>query len=360
MRVIALDFETALTTGEPSVQFYRDDFRASSCAFAWRDGDEVRERCCFGEGAIERDLGRLTGALFLVYNAQFDTAVYTHRFPSLPAPQWVDVMRLVQNADNGGATGFSLQASVKRWLPIEYHDHKAPYYELIRERGGKRGKEGANLHLLTREELGRYNSRDAVVTLALYERLEQYFKDINHDWTIDHDLYKANVPFLIRAEARGVLVDRHQAKQAVSVFSSEIDGIESKFLNRFSDDIGRIEGQLREKTLSKYRTEKGRLGASLEHCKFNIGSTQHLQMLFCGELGMSAKFSTEKGSPSFGKAFLSQWGEGGKMLEKRRGLIISMQQAQALLEESVLDGRYHIRLKAVGTKTSRMAGGSHG
>lgn len=360
MRVVALDMETALTTGEPSVQFYRDDFRAISCAFAWRDGGEVRERCCFGEAAIERDLGRLTGALFLVYNAQFDTAVYTHRFPNLPPPQWVDVMRLVQNADNGGATGFSLQAAVKRWLPIEYHDHKEPYYALIRERGGKRGKEGANLHLLTREELGRYNSRDAVVTLALYERLEQYFKDINHDWTIDHDLYKANVPFLVKAEARGVLVDRHQAREAVTLFSGEVLRLERGFMERFRCELDRVEAGLRERALSKYRTEKGRANASLDHCVFNIGSTLHLKLLFCGELGMSAKFSTEKGAPAFGKAFLSQWGEGGKMLERRRGLIIGMQQAQALLEESVLDGRYHIRLKAVGTKTGRKAGGSHG
>lgn len=360
MQVIALDFETALTTGEPSVQFYRDDFRAISCAYAWRDGDVIRERCSFSEASIERDLEKLSNTLVLVFNSQFDVAVWTHRFPNTPIPQWVDVMRLVQNADNGGETGFSLQASVKRWLPVEYHDHKAPFYEVIREQGIKRGKEGANLHLLTKEQLGAYNSRDAVVTLALYERLVQFFNDINHDWTIDHDLYKANVPFLIKAEARGILVDRHQAKQAVTVFNMEIDGIERRFYDRFTCEIGAIESRLREVKLGRYKTERGRLGASLEGCKFNIGSTQHLQMLFCEELGMRAKFSTEKGSPSFGKAFLGQWGEGGKMLEKRRGLIIAMQQAQALLDESTLDGRYHVRIKAVGTKTGRLAGGSYG
>lgn len=356
MQVIALDFETALTTGEPSVQFYRDDFRAVSCAFAWRSDGEVRERCSFGEASIGRDLGRLTGALFLVFNAQFDIAVWLHRFPNIPVPQWVDVMRLVQNADNGGETGFSLQASVKRWLPVEYHDHKEPYYELIRAQGVKRGKEGANLHLLTKEQLGQYNARDAVVTLALYERLLQYFTDINHDWTIDHDLYKANIPFLIRAEARGILVDRSQARQAVSVFDVEVAGIERRFSERFSDPIGAIEARLRDIKLGRYKTERGKLGASLEDCVFNIGSTQHLKMLFCDELGMKAEFTTEKGAPMFKRQFLSQWGEGGKLLERRRGLIVAKQQTEALLHKSQDDGRWHWRLKAVGTKTSRMAG----
>lgn len=50
IKVVSCDFETALTNGTPSVEFYREDFRIISAAMAW-DG---RTRYVTGEAAVRR------------------------------------------------------------------------------------------------------------------------------------------------------------------------------------------------------------------------------------------------------------------------------------------------------------------
>ncbi len=362
MRVVALDFETALTTGEPSVQFYRDDFRAISCAFAWRDGDEVKTRYVVGERAIERDLLKLqqSDVTLVAHNLQFELAVLKARFPTFNTDlAKICTMRLAHNAYARKGFSLGLVSVAAKWLSVEYHDHKSPFHAVIRDRGAKRGTEGANLNLLTPDELRRYNVRDAEVTLALYERFTQLFNDLNFDWTIDHDLFRANLPFIIEAESRGILVDRDKAQQAVTVFSGQITRIEADFLDRYRDEIGTVERTLRERCLSKYRSEKGRLNAKLDHLKFNIYSPAQLTMLFIDVLKLVPMFKTKKGSATFGSKLLWSYGEPGRMLDKKGRAKIQRDQALALVENSELDGRWHHKIKAVGTVTDRYAGGDH-
>lgn len=362
--LIALDFETS-RNNLPSVEFYRPDFQVDSVAIAWREDGQVKSYFCEGEPKIRKLLERIKALDVPVtcHNIQFEYAVTKHRFPGFESIFKSDTMRLLQVADNGSGTppGFSLQSGAKRWLSEEWHNHKAPYHELIRERGQiKKGKEGANLHLLTSQELERYNTADAIVTLLLYEKLTQYFKDIAYDHTVDQELFLSNLPYIVSAEGQGLLVDRSQAERAINVFNNQLADIEARFLSSNATGIGAVERRLREAKLQRYRTPRGRENASLEDCKFNIGSTKHLEMLFCEELGIVPKFRTEKGNPLFKKQFLGQFGEAGMMLAKRRGLIVELQQMTGILEEAGEDSRWRPRMKMVGTSTGRAAGGNHG
>lgn len=359
--VISLDYETS-RKGLPSVEFYRPDFQADSVAIAWRENGEIKTYYCTGEAKIRKLLQRIAELKIplVAYNVQFEYAVTKHRFLGYEGLFKYDAMRLVQ-VGGRPPNGYSLQAAAEHWLPIEYHNHKQRFYQLIRERGKvKKGQEGANLHLLTEEELSQYNTLDSVVTLLLYERLTEHFKDINYDWTIDHELFFANLPFIVRAEGEGVLVDRAKAQQAVSEFTDQLNRLEHAFYQVNKEAIAEVERRLRDAKLRRYKTERGRHNASLDDCVFNIGSTKHLEMLFCGVMRIKPKFKTEKGNPLFRRQFLNQFGEAGKLLEKRRGLIVERQQTEAILEESAEDSRWRPRIKMVGTATGRGAGGTHG
>jgi DNA polymerase I-like protein with 3'-5' exonuclease and polymerase domains len=78
--------------------------------------------------------------------------------------------------------------------------------------------------------------------------------------------------------------------------------------------------------------------------------------LFVGKLGITPKFLTPTGKPSFKSAYLRQWGEGGELLKSQRSYLIELKQGQRLLEKADWDGRWHIDLRATGTKTNRFAG----
>ncbi len=99
------------------------------------------------------------------------------------------------------------------------------------------------------------------------------------------------------------------------------------------------------------------MDAKAEQFLFNVGSNKQLAALFVGKLKMTPKFVTKTGQPSFKSAFLSQWGEGGDMLKKRRKRLLVLKQCDSLLALSEYDGRWHVDLKACGTTTGRFAGG---
>jgi DNA polymerase I-like protein with 3'-5' exonuclease and polymerase domains len=359
--VIAFDYETALTNGVPSVEYYRGDFRAISCAFAWRgETGEIKTAYRVGETAVRAFLLRCEGVPMVAHNLHFEIGVTQCRFPDVQVEYHADTARLGQVADNGGPAGvnqgFSLAKTAIRWLPEDLHNHKEPYYSIIRSNGIKRGQEGSNLHLLDADQLEAYNVADAVVTLHLYETLTNQMKAIGYDWKFDHQLYLSSTRLLVGAKVRGVVVDRPLLETAISGYRNEVEQLELSFTGRFRSEIDTLEAEFREAKLARYKSPKGKAAADLSTCKFNVGSTKHLAKLFVDKLGIPAKFTTEKGSPAFGKAFLGSWGEGGKMLEKRRSLLIGEIQAKTLLEKSERDSIWHIDLKSVGTATGRFSG----
>jgi DNA polymerase I-like protein with 3'-5' exonuclease and polymerase domains len=352
-KVVAIDWETALLDGSPSVEFYREDFRIISAAMAW-DG---RTRYVTGEDAIVKQLQSLAknGHRLVVHNLQFEYGCVLHRFPELAGQlDWYcDTQRLIQLADNG-KHGTKLVTGAKNWLPTEFHDHKAPFHAKIAERGGDGG---SDLHLLTEEELEEYNIADAVVTLKLYEAITDYFKEIGYDWKLDYTLYAYETKLYAKSKGRGVLVDRNYLSGARDEVDSKILHNRDEFYRLNKDGIEAVEEKLKGLALAKYKTPRGQANANPELWRFNINSTQHLTMLFVDHYQLTPKFFTPTGQPSMSAKFFSQWGLHAEPLLKWGNLEITQNQQNSLWALSEYDGRIHFDVRTNGTKTGRGAAG---
>jgi hypothetical protein len=401
--VIAVDYETALTSGAPSTEYYRGDFRAISCAFAWRgQNGELRSLYLEGEEEIGAFLERIRGigSRVAVHNFQFEYGVSLYRFPGFEECITHDTMRLAQVADNGGklaayqpqvltyddmldalegnapkpqTTGLSLVSAASRWLPEEWRDHKAPYHAWLRENAGvKKGHEGQHLTKLPAEMLEAYNVADAKVTLLLYETFTKEFERIGYDYRLDHDLYKSTARMVAKAKGTGAAVDTAVLEAYVAQVETEIAAIEQRFRGRFSAEITKIEASAHRTYVDGVKTEKAKARRQAEEpARFNVGSNKQLKLLFVDTLGIEPKFWTKEPkakpgkprknpfvpSPSFKSAHLSTYGEGGELLRTRRKRMLVLQQARALLKLASYDGRWHFDLRACGTATGRMAGG---
>ena len=401
--VIAVDYETALTSGVPSTEYYRDDFRAISAAFAWRGASgELRSLYLEGEDEIRTFLERIkaSGVRVVVHNFQFEYGVSAYRFPGFEACITHDTMRLAQVADNGGklaayqpqvltyddmldalegggpkphSTGLALVAATSRWLPEEWRDHKAPFHAWLREHAGvKKGQEGLHLTTLPPDMLEAYNVADAKVTLLLYETFVAEFARLGYDYTLDHELYKSTARMVSKAKGVGAAVDVAALQAYVAQVEAEIAQIEHKFLLRFSAEIHQLRAKAYAAYIDEVKTEKAKARRREAPApRFNVGSNKQLKALFVDMLGITPKFWTKEPkakpgkarkkefvpSPSFKSAHLSTYGEGGELLRTRRKRMLVLQQARALLKLAAYDGRWHFDLRACGTATGRMAGG---
>ena len=385
--VIIADFETALTDGSPSVEYYRHDFRAVSCAFAWRGKEgELKTHCTWGEEDTRAYLEKIQRSEIPVvcHNLPFDYGVAKCRFPGLESIFQICTMRLTQMTDNGGPehldheetwedalldlegkkpfNGLSLQAAVSRFCGTEYFKHKQPYLDLMIQRGG--GK--ADFHLLTQEELTEYNVKDAEVTLVLYENLTKILKDRSIDWTRDHVLYRSRSELTVAAKIRGVKVDSAQVNDHIELKKSNLDTIVCNFREALKPHIERIEQRKLDAYIGEYKSKAGRdraqarIDAGSEPLvKFNLSSNKDKTALFVEELGLTPKFFTPTGEPSFGAKLLWQWGASGLLLKDLGKERISLNQVETLKELSSYDGRWHLDMKVVGARSGRLAGGSN-
>lgn len=402
--IIAFDFESSLLDGTPSVEFYRDDFRAISAAAAWfTEAGAIKTRYMEGEAEIAPFLARCKaeGISLVAHNLAFEYGVTRFRFPGHEHLFTVDTARLVQVYDNGGDkyqryerfappseteslddepevyySGFSLVNSAGRILP-GYVNHKEKYHKLIRSRGGKKGSEGKQLNALTSEELEAYNVEDAITTLNLYKFITEYFNEIGYNWRLDHSLYVPLAQEVSEAKARGIAVDREALRAHIATLEASRTKIALDFRNRFKDQIEALEAESLQTLQMGFKTQKGKDGvlARNDH-KFNINSTMQLKRLFVDKLGLTPRFFTEdtkagkarrlndptlppfEPKPSFRAAHLGSFGEGGEMLVKNKKMLLVINQAKALLALSDRSGSWHLSLKVVGTSTGRLAGGN--
>lgn len=398
VQFICVDFETLeiLADGSTvaSTEAYRENFRVSSCAFSWyNEQGDIESKFVIGEPAVRTELQKLSlsKAQLVAHNVQFEIMVSICRFPDVDLNWYADTMRLVQNWDNGGdkfafeyinqgeesdekpakkesTAGLGLVKSLKRIFGDSYESHKQEAYEWLNQNvpGCKKGKEGKYLDQLPAPLMEAYNIADTENTLKLFTFLTDEFAKLDYDWTFDHRLYLSSVRQIVEAKIRGVKVDRIKLQQNIETLKQEIKQIEADFLTRFSKDIQLVErarllGYIRQPKTDKGR--KRRLSNALHdrdiwnrEIQFNSGSNKQLEELFVKVIGIQPKFFTAKGSPSFKSSMLDQWGEGGKMLKKRRKRLIVLAQCEALLELSEYDGRWHISLRAAGTQTGRFIG----
>lgn len=368
--VYALDFETS------GLDFWSPNFQIKSVAVSYRNesGDLVSR---FTETNIRRWLEQLheRQTPVIVYNAGFELGVLKCCFPDLKLNIVADVMRLVQVYDNGTRDyhifledmddedaeevddGFGLKVAGPRILGSSFNDTHEAAYAWIREHlDVKRGKEGAFLGSLPGALLRDYNCGDTENTLKLYEKITGEFKRMDYDWHPDHSLYMNVTRLIVDSKIRGVRVDREKlAAYAVQV-EAEIQEIEKKFCNALAGPIEEVQRLKLEEVKAKYKTEKGRAGAKVD--EFNCGSNKQLAMLFVTVMKQPVQFTSATGQPSFKKAHLHTWGEGGEILLARRQRMLVLKQTQNLLKLTEPDGRWHVGLKSVGTSTGRFAGGS--
>ena len=407
---VVFDFETVeiMPDGSTrgSTEFYRHNFRASSCAFSERRDGRVVSWYVDGEDRIREELLKLQGRPLIAHNIQFEMGVCKCRFPDVPVNLYCDTMRLVQNYDNGGGDdafeiivvdrdegfdedemeqeqdkegvkyrplqGLGLVISCKRILGLEDHKKEAHDWIYANVPEAKKGKAGAHLDKLPEDILERYNLLDVERTLALYEHITEHFLTIDFDWGFDHALYLNTTRFMVDAKIRGVRVERDTAAENARKVAREMVQIEQEFRQRFETEIQQVERARLLKRIRKLKTLKGRKAyvrrakASpyskewQEDVAFNVGSNQQLAHLFVDVLKIQPKFFTAKGSPAFKSTMLGQWGEGGLLLGTRRKRMLVLKQLCNLYKLTEYDERFHIDIKAAGTATGRAAGGQHG
>jgi hypothetical protein len=381
-----LDYESALLDGSPSVEFYKDDFRSTMAGWAWRgENGDIRTKCTVGEDDTLNFFKRVLKSKIqlVVHNFAFEWAVTKWRFPGMESLVQIDTMRLAQLTDNGGPehyeetfedaladlegrkpfNGLSLEACASRFCGPEFYKHKQPYLDLILERGGKKG----DFHLLTQDELIAYNLKDVETTLNLYEVLIDTLGKRGIDWQKDHYLYRSRCRLTATAKARGVLVDKEQVKRHIELETENINATTLKFYEAYRPQIAAVEARKALAWVAGCKSPKGQEGRRKqllenppEEIKFNLGSTKDKAALFMDELGLTPRFTTEKGAPTFGAKLLWQYGDVGNMLIKMGTYKISRAQPVSLDELSERDGRWHLDLKCTGARTGRLSGGSNG
>lgn len=410
--VMAFDFETADSKGA-SVDFWKPDFRATSCAFSWISADGELKRAYREDekniAAYLRKLARDRIPL-VAHNLQYDYGVTKARFPWFPLELMkYDTMRLVQVHDQGGSdtyddsqlgledqlawlegkiepkTGLGLEAAASRILPSIWHGHKQRYYAYLRETHGVlTGKEGQNLHLLPSDLLEAYNTADTDITLLIYQALTQKFANDGYDWSLDHRLHVGAIRRLVDLKIKGVKVRQEGLIRFVDKTNAEMTDITDRFAVHHAETIGTIEAARKEAWIGELKTEKGRANRRAtiedkrEEWEFNPRSTTQLKTLFVDMLGIEPTFWTKEAkakvharkdnpnmkpyipNPSFKAVHLASYGDGGKILENLKKRQIVGKQASNLLGLSQVDSRWHVELRACGTKTGRFAGGGSG
>jgi DNA polymerase I-like protein with 3'-5' exonuclease and polymerase domains len=339
--LIALDFET---TG---LQMYSPKHSVVCAAIAYRQDGELKS-----EFIAQNDvLPRLTalqneGHTFCVYNIGFERLVLRSKFPSLNLDIKCDVMRLVQNYDNGeDIFSFGLKAAAKRLLPPNVAEWEIEMKDWLYK------NKGAGIHEAPQDVLHRYNVGDAIATLLLYELITEEFEKEGFNWRTDHSLYMSSAVHVVDAKLRGVRVDCDRLLQYTNAVSKGLENNEVLFRYELLEEITQTEQKITEIEQAKFKKK------IVPPQRFNVDSNRHRELLFCDTMGIEPSFLTKTGRPSLKKSHLKQFGEAARLLEARKGRQVVLTQATNLLDLAQEDSRWHIDLKLVGTSTSRFAGG---
>lgn len=356
--VIVFDFEAN------GLEYWSPDFKVISAGFVWRSEDGfLKEAFGLGYKEILHFLSGIqsAGIPLVCHNAGFEYGVMSYHFPEYKNLLQFDTMRLVQVFDNGGPdgrmSGFGLDVSNRRILNKE-DSHKRAAHEWIETNLGQKSKHGRYIDKLPLDLLKEYNLADCYVTLELYEFITEYFKSIGYDWTLDHSLYMNMVRQVATAQGTGIEIDSKALNQAAVELEEEIRGIDRVFTETLQDSILSVESDIRKAYIDGVKTEKAKEARSEVKISFNPKSTKQLEQLLVEKVGIQPTFRTPKGKPSFKSSHLHTYGEGGILLSKRNKRLFVLQQIKALIDLSSKDGKWHPSLKVVGTKTSRLSGGS--
>ena len=404
--IVHIDYETCDSHGA-SFEYFRKDFKVFSLSCAWRDVDgTIKQWFSTNQLRIKQKLLTLNRNQdqIVAHNLPYERGVTEAVYPGLSLNWHADTMRLAQLRDGGGdefaapvltldqtlaleleeitekeinkehykKIGLSLEACSARFLDSDMHNHKQPAHDWLKNTYKIKSKLGQYLHLLPYKMLEDYNNADTMATLLLYEDCIQFFKKHNFDWQRDNTLYMHRAEVMPKAYFQGINVNQSKLLEYIKDIEIEIKDVETKFFTDFAKELDLVRRYRYKKFVQSHvydpdlKSEKararrwasivdGKHDASWKH--FNVGSSNQLSVLFEDILGMSPKFLTKKGSPSFKSTHIHQWGDGGLILLKRKKRLLVLQQAVNTYIGSLYDSKIHCSIKVSGTRTNRVAGG---
>jgi len=391
--MISIDLETSCN-GQAEYRTWRDGFKIDSLACSWRtETGEIQSWFSDDPKQVDKMIRRLaeTQKPLVVHNLSFEMAAFMKLYPELEFNWYADTMRLAQLDDNAAGTdwrdhvfktaddildelleeedtwkpGLSLEACASRYLPAEYHNHKAKAYKWLEDNHGIKTKHGSHLHLLPYDVLKEYNEADTEITLRLAEELIETFKLQGYDWQQDWVLYTTRCRLMKSAYLRGLKIDRVKLREHIYAVSAEIESIKDEFFAKTVD--------AREEWARKHPGKRKTKPVKPED--FNIGSTTQLAQLFIKGLGIvggrttktgqtkidSGELTKEKAAidyPSFASKHLHLWGPLGDILYRRKKRLLVLQQMLGVLLGSEETGRLYCDVRVSGTATGRVAGGT--
>lgn len=390
--IVSIDIETSCL-GKAEFRSWRKGFQIDSIAASWRQDGEIVSWYSDSPPTIDAFIRRLaeTQRPLLVHNLSFELGVFSKLYPDLTFNWAADTARLAQLRDNSGGrkweaftvktaddfmdealdledapkqqSGFSLVACATRYLPTEFHNHKAVAHDWLEQNAGITKDHGEHLHLLPPDILRAYNIADTEVTLRLYEALMEELTMLDFDPAQDWLLYTTRCRLMQEGYRRGLLIDRDKLRKEIYATAAEIDKTMQEFFEATVD--------ARREWAAKF---PGKLKRSPKQPdEFNVGSNQQLAQLFIQVLGIVGGRTTKTGAqkvekkvlspdqaavqyPSFASKHLEGWGPLGLILYKRRKLTLVLQQMLGTYMASEEDGRLHPEIRASGTSTNRVAG----
>jgi DNA polymerase I-like protein with 3'-5' exonuclease and polymerase domains len=374
--IIAIDLETINGDGKSDFRWWKPGFKIQSIALSWRDQGEIVSWFSCESAEIDAVIKRLHEKQhpLIVQNLSFEMGVLNTLYPQYPLNWHADTMRLAQLWDNGGdwrdqkfngdeldeenspELGISLEAIASRILQKDFHKHKEQRDSYLRS-VGVRSNFGGHIHLLPPDILREYNIADTVVTLEIFDALTPKLSAI---WEKDWELYKTRVFHMNSAYRRGIVVDSNKLWGVIQIIDAEIDNIDADFREKYYIPLEKW-----AKTFNK------------DPKSFNISSTKQLSQLFIQVMGLTAQHTTKKGEelikkkeitfgeacikyPSLATKHLEDYGEAGKHLKLRKKRLLVLSQALSAYEMAKQgNGRAHPEIKASGTRTNRVSGGTY-
>jgi hypothetical protein len=387
-----------------SFEYFRPDFQLFSLSLCWRD-DQGKTHHWFDTrpSRIEAKIMELTESQdqIVCHNIGFEIGCIEKCYPKSNLNWYCDTMRLGQLRDGGGdefavptftldqqiaielgelsakdlksefskKKGLGLEACAARFLDNVNHNHKNNAHTYLEEKHGITKNHGGNLHLLPYTLLEEYNNADTLVTLLLYENITEYFKTKEpFDWTRDNELYLTRAKLMSKAYCQGIKINQEKLLDYILKIEAEVAEIDNTFATRYAKEILQVRKMRYKIFRDKFadlKTDKGREkrwiktmeGRYRDEYSFNINSAKQMEMLCVGALGMTAELHTPGGAPSFKASHLSQWGDLGKLLFKRKKRLLVLNQCVNTYVGSLTTGRMHCSIRVSGTRTNRVAGG---
>ena len=274
----------------------------------------------------------------------------------------IDTMKLHQHTTKkqDEDRSLSLDAAVEEYSGS---GHKGFYLNYLVNNGSAKNLKDAHARVssLPPNLLKEYNMLDVEVTYDLFLHCMNYLDFIGYDWVSDHILYVRDVSRNLKTYIKGIKIDREAAYKNLLTLIEAKKKTELEFFETYSEVIKATQHKLSTEWLRvdfSTRKAKAKNPDKIEPKKekmieFNLNSTKHKEVLAIDVMGLEPFIFTEKGSPSFKKGNLHQYGELGSFLAKIAYFNKPILELQKVLALSAEDGRLHALVRASTTVTGR-------